>query len=482
MKKLKLGIVLGSIILLGLSGYIGYSYWEEGNSPETYERLLKDIDRQAEDMMTSVEPSEKKENLALIKAYYPRVEEGKRHPILEKTLSSVMEETQYPENSITVYQYDKVELDTVTLYRLHKHIYTKEFFGHAKTTSDVIATHYESKKDGFLSLSSILEDPFVDTHAVLMNLQAAVKHSESDESVKRYLLEQLTEQNVDNVIFVYTDQQFSLLGKSEQGHWERVTISPENIVPYVKGTLIYDAYQEVYQQNNEHVQMNRTALRSERIKLLTETISKKVPSKKIALTFDDGPNVSSTTRALDILKEHDVKATFFVLGQLVSGNEEILKRQIQEGHEIGNHTFTHPDLTSITPEQVVSEIAETQKAIEKAVGILPKIVRPPYGAINEVVMEAIPYPIIMWNIDSLDWAVRDGKTVSDFVTQHTHDGSIILMHDIHETSIDALPEMIPALKAAGFEFVTVSQLYPPKEMSRGLMYFTENDARIIGQE
>lgn len=481
MKKFKIGIILGCIILLGLTGYLGYSYWEEGNSPETYERLLHDIDKQAVDMMQSVALSERKGDNHLVRAYYPLTEEGKRNPILEKTLSAVVEEKQYPANSITVYVYDKVKLNDVTLYQLNKQVYTKEFFGYAKTSSEVIATQYENVKDGWLSLFNMLEDPFVDTDAVITQLKNSVTASEGNDAAKQFVVNQLTEQDAENVIYAYTDKQLNLLGKNEIGNWERIAVSPEALIPYLKNTLIYANYQDVYQQNIEQVKSNRKVLRSEKIKTLTQKIVQKTPSKKIALTFDDGPNRSTTTRALDILKEHDVKATFFVLGQMILGNEDILKRQLQEGHEIGNHTFSHPDLTSIPQEQVISEIEDTQNAVEKAVGVRPKVVRPPYGAINTTVAESIPYPIIMWNIDSLDWAVRDGKAVSDFVTQHTHDGSIILLHDIHETSIDSLSEMIPALKAAGFEFVTVSQLYHPQELTHGVMYFMENGAHVIGE-
>lgn len=181
--------------------------------------------------------------------------------------------------------------------------------------------------------------------------------------------------------------------------------------------------------------------------------------KKVALTFDDGPNPDSTTAILNVLKKYDVKATFFVLGSRVDFYPELVDRMVQEGHEIGNHTWSHKDLTKITEEAVKKELGMTAEAVEQAAGFSPIVVRPPYGATNERVNQIIGAPPVLWSVDTLDWKSHDPKAIYDIVKRDTRDGTIILMHDIHKTTADALEEVIVYLQKQGYELVTVEELY-----------------------
>ena len=182
----------------------------------------------------------------------------------------------------------------------------------------------------------------------------------------------------------------------------------------------------------------------------------------IALTFDDGPSSNLTPRLLDILKARGIKATFFVLGQCVVANPDILKRAVAEGHEIGNHSWDHKALTKGGGSGVASEVNQTNAAIEQAGGKKPSLIRPPYGATNTTITkrlnEEFGLKVILWDVDPLDWKVRNSAHVSSEILKHTQAGSIILAHDIHPTTIDAMAETIDALKEKGFKFVTVSEL------------------------
>ncbi len=200
--------------------------------------------------------------------------------------------------------------------------------------------------------------------------------------------------------------------------------------------------------------------------------------KYLALTFDDGPNESSTARLLDILKKEETKATFFVLGNMVEANPEIAQRIVQENHEIASHSFSHPDLTSLTLDQVRSEVSKTDKVIYDNTNVLPINFRPPYGAINKQVAREIGLPIIQWNTDSQDWKLRDRKHIITEVIDSAQHGSIILLHDIHDTTIDAVPEIIHRLRSQGYEFVTVHNLLSgmQKPLSQ---YFGKTDERLI---
>ena len=184
----------------------------------------------------------------------------------------------------------------------------------------------------------------------------------------------------------------------------------------------------------------------------------KKQQKLVALTFDDGPNAATTPQALDILAKYHVKGTFFMLGKNIAGNEQLVKRVHDEGHEIGNHSWSHPQLPTLALEQAKKQIEDTQAALRAVIGESPKMMRPPYGAINNTLRNAVDMSFIMWNVDSLDWKNRNTGSIMEQVKKQTYPGSIILMHDIHQTTINALPSVIEYLKKNGYTLVTVSEL------------------------
>lgn len=182
----------------------------------------------------------------------------------------------------------------------------------------------------------------------------------------------------------------------------------------------------------------------------------------IALTFDDGPHATLTPKLLDILKEKGVKATFFVLGQCVEANPEVLKRAAAEGHEIGNHSYDHKAFTKVGGAGVASEVNQTSAAIENVTGKKPATVRPPYGSTNTAITkrlnEEFGLKVVMWDVDPLDWKNRNSAHVTSEILKNTKAGSIVLSHDIHPTTVAAMPDVIDGLLAKGFKFVTVSEL------------------------
>jgi peptidoglycan-N-acetylglucosamine deacetylase len=187
-----------------------------------------------------------------------------------------------------------------------------------------------------------------------------------------------------------------------------------------------------------------------------------VPGPYVALTFDDGPHASHTPRLLDILRARNVKATFYVIGKNVDLYPGIVRRTVAEGHEIGNHTYTHPKLSSLSTDRVMSEIRKTDDAIVRACGIRPKTLRPPYGALlqtqRQMIHSTFGYPTIMWSVDPLDWKKPGVGVVTSRIVSGTNNGAIILVHDLHGSSVDAMPGTIDALLRKGYRFVTVSQL------------------------
>jgi peptidoglycan/xylan/chitin deacetylase (PgdA/CDA1 family) len=186
--------------------------------------------------------------------------------------------------------------------------------------------------------------------------------------------------------------------------------------------------------------------------------------KYVALTFDDGPHEMLTPELLDSLKKLDAKATFFVMGIKVIMHPEIIRRAAKEGHEIANHVWNHPVLTKLTWSDVDIQLAMTGEAISNVTDgkVKTKVMRPPYGntnrkLINHIVKD-VNYPIIMWSLDTNDWR-RPGKDeIVKRIMAKVEDGTVILCHDIHPGTIDAIPIAIEELKKKGFQLKTVSEL------------------------
>ena len=192
----------------------------------------------------------------------------------------------------------------------------------------------------------------------------------------------------------------------------------------------------------------------------------------VAMTFDDGPNATLTPKLLDLLAKNRMKATFFVVGQNVAEYPEIVKRAAREGHEIASHSWSHPNLGKMSDDAVRRELQKTDDAIVQAIGTRPTLMRPPYGSITarqkSWINEAFGYRIIIWDVDPLDWRRPGPSVVTQRIVSGTQPGSIILAHDIHAPTIEAMPETFEQLQAKGFKFVTVSELLamarpaPPK--------------------
>lgn len=181
----------------------------------------------------------------------------------------------------------------------------------------------------------------------------------------------------------------------------------------------------------------------------------------IAMTFDDGPSPTLTPKLLDLLKQRGIKVTFFVIGQNVEQAPQIVARAAAEGHEIGNHTWDHPALTKCSDARVQEEVNKTSDAIFQATGKKPALLRPPYGAMNPRVHHLIDQDgmkVVLWSVDPNDWKRPGSAVVERRILAGAKSGSIILSHDIHPGTIEAMPATLDALLAKGYKFVTVSEL------------------------
>jgi len=182
----------------------------------------------------------------------------------------------------------------------------------------------------------------------------------------------------------------------------------------------------------------------------------------IAMTFDDGPHATNTPKLLEMAAKRHIKLTFFVLGECVEQNPTVLQREVAEGHEIGNHSWSHPNLAKLSDADVRSQLQRTEDIIVKTAGVKPKLIRPPYGELTKRqriwVNHDFGYKVILWDVDPLDWKRPGPSVVARRIIAGTRPGSIILSHDIHPPTIEAMPQVFDALLTRGFKFVTVSEL------------------------
>lgn len=182
----------------------------------------------------------------------------------------------------------------------------------------------------------------------------------------------------------------------------------------------------------------------------------------IAITFDDGPHGVQTPRLLKMLRERGIRATFFVVGSCVAENPEIAKQIVKEGHEIANHSWSHPNLGKMGNDNVRDQVERTHNVVRQESETAMTLFRPPYGSFSlqqrAWARATWGYQTILWDVDSLDWKHRSPAKTESIIMASTKPGSIILCHDIHKTTIDAMPGTLDKLIAKGFKFVTVSDL------------------------
>lgn len=181
-------------------------------------------------------------------------------------------------------------------------------------------------------------------------------------------------------------------------------------------------------------------------------------NRYVALTFDDGPRRATTEKLLDGLLERGASATFFVVGEDLAGNEDLVERMKNEGHQIGNHTWSHVRLTDTPNETALEELGRTDAALRDILGDGDYWIRPPYGMVEEELEGLLQVPLVKWSVDPKDWESRDTGKVARAIRENVKPNAIILLHDIYPTSVDAALQMVDTLQAEGYWFVTVEEL------------------------
>lgn len=332
-----------------------------------------------------------------------------------------------PELNIS-YTYKELNSDIINI-SLNTEINTNKKINKIKTFT------YNKKINKFLTMEDIIKD--LDVLDYNIKKQLLEKYKDHD-------IESLT--NVSYDYFTFDDENLTLyLGvqSSEDNKQELIYLD----IPLNSLKLLID--------------IDKTENTDNYIKIKKKNID--YDDKVVALTFDDGPS-KYTNQILDALKKYDACGTFFVIGNKVEFYDETLKRMVNEGSEIGNHSYNHKWLNRLSKQEFQEELNKTQEKVQKITGFTPKLFRPTYGGYSDRLKSYTNLTFVLWDVDSSDWKVKRKEKILNNIIPNVKDGSIILMHDNHEYSVNAIDSVVKALKDKGYKFVTVSELLEIKKL------------------
>ena len=423
------------------------------------ERILKQQIDQVNQRMDKlyqtegVRRSSRQLTATLLVAYYPQLNGQDIKPIQEKIAADYKQfdkgdALREPENLVFYSsQSTETSLANVNEVKLERHEFPLSKGSVGKEQKAQLA-HFYLKKDGQeLTLNHLFKDEAGAKAIIVQKIKESLSKDQLAQTNTQKIVQELEKGGLSQWQFDYSASKFIIklprtVASTSQVEVPLAQLYDQIDVSYLKGQDL-QAYQD-YQANKQ--------------------------KKLVALTFDDGPNPATTPKALDILAKYHAKGTFFMLGQAIAGNEKLVKRVQQEGHEIGNHSWSHPRLPSLPLAQAQKEIEDTQTAIARVTGQRPRLIRPPYGEFNASLCGSLDLSFILWDVDSLDWQSHRTDAILEQVKKQVKDGSIILMHDIHQTTIDALPTVIDYLQKNGYRLVTVSDLLGQKLQGHQVYY------------
>ena len=441
----KLGVFLGILVIAICSMLFvyrdtAYQKWQEYNFQSQVKKTVE-----AADKLDLAKDSKAKSGWIgdkYVKVYYPNSNTPEANEVKsrldDETKDLVEGELNFSKNIKEIIFYGSKEEEgkfaNVTELSLEKVSHKINDYEVGPISTKILLSSYTEKDGKTFTLSSLFKSPDDAKNKFLFKIKQQLALKGISENDIKTIINKLRDQDMATWKFAFNDSKFNINIEPKVGDVNSVEVSINDLYKYINESYLKGEDLEKYQ-----------------------TYIKKKNRKAVALTFDDGPSPKTTPIALELLKKYNAKGTFFMVGHAVEGNEKIVKQVVAEGHQIGNHSWDHPVLTKISLEKAKSQINDTTAALKKASGLDVHIMRPPYGAINETIQAAVDQSFILWDVDTLDWKNRNTASIMKEVRK-AQPGSIILMHDVHQTTIDALPLILQYLTEQGFEMVTIEEL------------------------
>ncbi|MDU7139267.1 MAG: polysaccharide deacetylase family protein [Streptococcus mitis] len=437
------GILGVAMILLG--GAIGYKIFQKYTFEETIQTVKNEKDQLFNE--GSQKESFKKGQTEII-VYYP-LQGNEIIPSIKDKINQDIKDKLEDKDNLVFYYTEKLDsvLKGIITHSISKQIYDLSNSKVEETEKTSFRKVYLTEDGKLFTLDQLFSDSSKAKEILLKELTSFLKDKKLEQGKIDQLVKSFSDQDLSAWNFDYKDSQIILYPSQAVENIDEIALPVSSFFDVVQSSYLLDKDAELYKAYYE-----------------------KKNQKVVALTFDDGPNPATTNQALDTLSKYGIKATFFVLGKNVSGNEEILKRMKADGHVIGNHSWSHPVLSKLSLDEAKKQITDTEDAITKVLGSSSKLMRPPYGAITDDIRNSLDLSFIMWNVDSLDWKSKNEAAILTEIQRQVRNGSIILMHDIHAETVNALPKIIDYLKEQGYHFVTVPEMLNSRLKAHELFY------------
>ena len=437
------GILGLAMILLG--GAIGYKIFQKYTFDETIQTIKNEKDQLFNE--GSQKESFKKGQAEII-VYYP-LQGNELIPSIKDKINQDIKDKLEDKDNLVFYYTEKLDsvLKGIITHSISKQIYDLSNSKVEETEKTSFGKVYLTEDGKLFTLDQLFSDTGKAKDLLLKELTSFLQDKKLEKEKIDQLVKGFSDQDLSAWNFDYKDSQTILYPSQAVENVDEIALPVSSFFEVIQSSYLLDKDAELYKAYYE--KKNR---------------------KVVALTFDDGPNPATTNQALDTLSKYGIKATFFVLGKNVSGNEEILKRMKSDGHVIGNHSWSHPVLSKLSLDEAKKQITDTEDALTKVLSSSSKLMRPPYGAITDDIRNGLDLSFIMWDVDSLDWKNKNEASILTEIQREVKNGSIILMHDIHAETVHALPKVIDYLKGQGYDFVTIPDLLDSRLKSHQLYY------------
>ena len=434
-KKKNLWIIVGLLFftVLALGGTITYQVLTK----QAFEQKIEALKKEKDDSYSQGSQKDHfRKGKAEVITYYPMTGDKVITPVQDIIVKDITDKVEDKEDLIFYYS----EKDSSSIKGVESHLVKKQVYDLSDSTvvelENTSLDQLYLKEDGTLfTLDQLFTDASKAKETFLENIKSTLQDKKLEQTLVDQVISDFTTSDLSSWKFAYKDSQLVLYPIKATNNVEEIALPISDFFDVIQSSYLTEKDAELYKK--AQAEKNK---------------------KVVALTFDDGPDGNTTPQALDILAKYKIKATFFVQGKNIAGNEAILKRMQADGHEIGNHSWNHPVLTQLSLEDAKKQITDTEDAIKNVLGKSSKLMRPPYGAISDDIRNSLDLSFILWNVDSLDWKTKNEASIFTEIQHQTSDGSIILLHEIHQPSVNSLPKVIEYLQEQGYSFVTVSEM------------------------
>ena len=431
--------------MVALQGIITYKVINK----KVFEEKIEALKKEKEDAFSqgSQKNHFRKDKTEII-AYYPMAGENVITSVKDAIFKDITDKVEGKEHLIFYYsEKGETSFKGVENRSVKKQAYDLTNSNLVELENTTLDKFYLKEDGSIFTLDQVFSDASKGKETLLEEIKSNLADSKREQASIDQLLADFSATDLSSWKFDYKDSQLIVYPLKQTQGLEEIALPISDFFDVIQSSYLTEKDEELYKK--AQAEKNK---------------------KVVALTFDDGPDGNTTPQALDILAKYKIKATFFVQGKNIAGNEAILKRMQSEGHEVGNHSWNHPILTKLSLEDAKKQITDTEDAIKSVLGKSTKLMRPPYGAISDDIRNSLDLSFIMWDVDSLDWKSKNEAAILTEIQHQTSDGAIILMHDIHQPSVNSLPKVIEYLQGQGYSFVTVSELLNTRLKPHGIYY------------